>query len=148
MSRRQARERALQVLFQVDLGGVDPVEAFVQMDEDYGKLEGSEDFTAELVLGVIENSAFIDGIITAVSKDWSLDRIANVDRIIMRLALYEVFFCPEIPNNVSVNEAIELGKMYGGDESGKFINGILGKVIENIEEYTPKEPTTQIPDAT
>jgi N utilization substance protein B len=148
MSRRQARERALQVLFQVDLGGVDPVEAIAQMDEDYGKLSGSEDFSAELVLGVIENSAFIDGIISAISKDWSLDRIANVDRIIMRLALYEVFFCVDIPNNVSVNEAIELGKMYGGDESGKFINGILGKVIENIEEYTPKKPIEQMSDAT
>ena len=148
MSRRQARERALQVLFQVDLGGVDPKEAFAQMDEDYGRQAGSEDFTAELVLGVIENSAFIDGIISAISKDWSLDRIANVDRIIMRIALYEVFFCADIPNNVSVNEAIELGKMYGGDESGKFINGILGKVIENIEEYTPKKPTEQISDAT
>jgi N utilization substance protein B len=61
----------------------------------------------------------------------------------MRLALYEVFFCADIPNNVSVNEAIELGKMYGGDESGKFINGILGKVIENIEEYTPQKPIEQ-----
>jgi N utilization substance protein B len=148
MSRRQARERALQVLFQVDLGGVDPREAFAQMDEDYGRLEGSEDFTAELVFGVIENSAFIDGIISAISKDWSLDRIANVDRIIMRLALYEVFFCADIPNNVSVNEAIELGKIYGGEESGKFINGILGKVIENIEEYTPEKIKKQMPDAT
>ena len=148
MSRRQARERALQVLFQVDLGGVDPKEAFAQMDEDYGKQAGSEDFTAELVFGVINNSVFIDGIITAISKEWSLDRIANIDRIIMRLALYEVFFCAGIPNNVSVNEAIELGKMYGGDESGKFINGILGKVIENIEEYTPKKHIEQMPDAT
>ena len=148
MSRRQARERALQVLFQVDLGGVDPKEAFAQMDEDYGKQAGSEDFTAELVFGVINNSDFIDSIITAISKEWSLDRIANIDRIIMRLALYEVFFCAGIPNNVSVNEAIELGKMYGGAESGKFINGILGKVIENIEEYTPKKQIEQMPDAT
>jgi N utilization substance protein B len=148
MSRRQARERALQVLFQVDLGGVDPKVAFAQMDEDYGRLDASEDFTAELISGVMENSQFIDGIISAISKDWSLERIANVDRIIMRLALYEVFFCADIPNNVSVNEAIELGKMYGGDESGKFINGILGKVIENIEEYTPKKPVEQMPDAT
>jgi transcription antitermination protein NusB len=148
MSRRKARERALQVLFQVDLGGVDPKEAFAQMDEDYGRLDGSEDFTAGLVFGVMENSEFIDGVISAISKDWSLDRIANVDRIIMRLALYEVFFCADIPNNVSVNEAIELGKMYGGNESGKFINGILGKVIENIEEYTPQKPLEQMPDAT
>lgn len=143
MSRRQARERALQVLFQVDLGGIDPKEAFAQMDEDYGRLDGSEDFTAELVFGVMEKSAFIDGIISAISKDWSLDRIANVDRIIMRLALYEVFFCADIPNNVSVNEAIELGKTYGGDESGKFINGILGNVIENIEEFTSEKPIEQ-----
>jgi N utilization substance protein B len=146
MSRRKARERALQVLFQVDMGGVDPKEAFTQMDEDFG-LTGSEDFTGKLVYGAIENAVFIDRVITAISKDWTLNRIANVDRIIMRLALFEVFFCDDIPNNVSVNEAIELGKMYGGEESGKFINGILGKVIENIEEYSP-EKISQQQDAT
>lgn len=139
MSRRQARERALQVLFQVDMGGADPREAFSRMDEEFGKMNGSEDFAGKLVYGVLENRAFIDRVIAAVSKDWSLNRMANVDRNIMRLSLYEVFFCDDVPNNVSVNEAVELGKIFGGDESGKFINGILGKVIENIEDYSPEK---------
>lgn len=139
MSRRRARERALQVLFQVDMGGADPGEAMALMDEEFGKMTDSEDFTGKLVYGVLANLVFIDQVITAVSKDWRLERMANVDRNLMRLALYEVFYCNDIPNNVSVNEAIDLGKIFGGDDSGKFINGILGKVIENIDRYIPGE---------
>lgn len=142
MSRRQARERALQVLFQVDMGGADPREAFSIMDEEFGKMNNSEDFAGKLVYGVLENKAFIDSVIASVSKDWSLNRMANVDRNIMRLSLYEVFFCDDVPNNVSVNEAVELGKIFGGDDSGKFINGILGKVIENLVEYSPEKIKT------
>lgn len=142
MSRRQARERALQVLFQFDLGGAAPAAAFAQMDEEFGKLNGSQDFAEKLVNGAIEHLAFVDRVIAAVSKDWSINRMASVDRNIMRLALYEVFFCDDIPNNVAVNEAVELGKMFGGDDSGKFINGILGKVIENIADYSPDKIET------
>lgn len=143
MSRRQARERALQVLFQVDMGGTDPAVALAQMDEEFGGLAESKDFTEKNVYGVIENLLFIDQVIAAVSKDWNVERMANVDRNIMRLALYEVFFCDDIPNSVAVNEAVDLGKKFGGDESGKFINGILGKVIENIEDYEPEKILTQ-----
>lgn len=139
MSRRQARERALQVLFQVDIGGADPGEAMDHMDENFGKMKDNEEFAGRLVYGVLANLVFIDRVIAAVSKDWKLERMANVDRNLMRLALYEVFFCNDIPNNVSVNEAIDLGKIFGGADSSKFVNGILGKVIENIEEYTPTE---------
>lgn len=142
MSRRQARERALQVLFQVDLGGAAPAAAFAQMDEEFGKLNGSQDFAEKLVNGAIEHLAFVDHVIAGVSKDWSINRMASVDRNIMRLALYEVFFCDDIPNNVAVNEAVELGKIFGGDDSGKFINGILGKVIENIADYSPDKIET------
>lgn len=142
MSRRQARERALQVLFQVDLGGAAPAAAFAQMDEEFGKLNGSQDFAENLVNGAIEHLAFVDRVIADVSKDWSINRMASVDRNIMRLALYEVFFCDDIPNNVAVNEAVELGKIFGGDDSGKFINGILGKVIENIADYSPDKIET------
>lgn len=142
MSRRQARERALQVLFQVDLGGAAPAAAFAQMDEEFGKLNGSQDFAEKLVNGAIEHLAFVDRVIAGVSKDWSINRMASVDRNIMRLALYEVFFCDDIPNNVAVNEAVELGKIFGGDDSGKFINGILGKVIENIADYSPDKIET------
>ncbi|NQS74849.1 MAG: transcription antitermination factor NusB [Peptococcaceae bacterium] len=139
MSRRKARKRALQVLFQVDIGSVDPGKAIEYMDEEFGKVADNEDFAGQLIYGVLANLAPIDQIIARVSKDWKPDRMANVDRNLMRLALYEMFFCHDIPNNVSVNEAIDIGKIFGGADSGKFINGILGKVIENIEKYTPEE---------
>jgi len=135
MSRRQARERALQVLFQVDLGNVDPTEAFFKMDESLGRLKKNIEFSQELVSGTLANMRSIDQIIAEISKDWNIKRMANVDRNIMRLALYEILYCKDIPNNVSVNEAIELGKVFGSEESGKFINGILGRVLENPEEY-------------
>ncbi len=138
MSRRQARERALQVLFQIDIGGADPSKAIDHMNENFGIMTDNDDFVSKLVHGVLANLVFIDQVIAAVSRDWKLERIANVDRNLIRLALYEVFFCDDIPNNVSVNEAIELGKIFGGTDSGKFVNGILGKVVENITEYTPK----------
>ncbi|NLJ75783.1 MAG: transcription antitermination factor NusB [Peptococcaceae bacterium] len=138
MSRRKARKRALQVLFQVDIGSVDPGKAIAYMDEEFGKVTDNEDFAGQLIYGVLANLAPIDQIIAQVSKDWRPDRMANVDRNLMRLALYEMFFCHDIPNSVSVNEAIDIGKIFGGADSGKFINGILGKVIENIEEYTPE----------
>lgn len=135
MSRRQARERALQVLFQVDVGGADPDLALRLMDEDFGNLTKSGDFTKRLVYGVIEHLEHLDRIISKVSKDWSLNRIARVDKSIMRLALFEMLYCDDIPRSVSVNEAVEMGKIFGGEDSGKFINGILGKVLENPEEY-------------
>lgn len=137
MSRRQARERALQVLFQVDLGGADPDMALKLMNQDFGSLTKSGDFTKRLVYGVLENLTSLDRIISDVSKDWSLNRIARVDKNIMRLALFEMFYCDDIPSNVSINEAVEMGKTFGGEDSGKFINGILGKVLEKPEDYEP-----------
>ncbi len=136
MSRRQARESALQVLFQVDMGGLDPKEAFLRMGENFN-LAAGDDFTQRLVNGTLENLSAIDQVIEVVSSDWNLKRMANVDRNIMRLALFEVFYCEDIPDNVSVNEAIELGKIFGGADSGRFINGILGKVLENPGQYRP-----------
>ncbi len=138
MSRRQARERALQVLYQIDVGGADAATAFRYMDEDFGTLKDSEEFARRLVYGTVENLAPIDQVIVAVSKEWNINRMAKVDRNIMRLALYEMLYCEDIPKNVSVNEAVELGKIFGGEDSGRFINGILGRVIENLNAYLPK----------
>lgn len=137
MSRRQARERALQVMYQFDLAGADQTEAFKYMDESLGILTSDGEFAERLVNGTVANLERIDSIIAAISKDWDINRMARVDRNIMRLALYEIYFCDDIPNSVSVNEAVEIGKVFGGDESGKFINGILGKVIENRDQYLP-----------
>ncbi|OPZ74107.1 MAG: hypothetical protein BWY80_00711 [Firmicutes bacterium ADurb.Bin456] len=135
VSRRKARERALEILFQVDLGGADPRMAMRNMDENFGSLNSSGDFAEKIVFGTLDNLGVIDQVITSISKEWNLERMASVDRNIMRLALYEILFCNDIPGNVSVNEAVELGKTFGGEDSGRFINGILGKVLEKPDEY-------------
>lgn len=135
MYRRLARERALQVIFQVSLGGGDPVKACQYMDENFGTLAREKEFCEELIFGTLDKMKTIDRIIAEVSREWKLERIAGVDLNIMRLALYEIFFCAEIPPSVSVNEAVELGKIYGNEDSGKFINGILGHVVRNLEKY-------------
>jgi len=135
VSRRLARKRALEILFQVDLGGMDPGKAMQDMDENFGCLANSGDFAEKIVYGTLANLGKIDQVIASISKEWNLERMASVDRNIMRLALYEILFCSDIPGNVSVNEAVELGKVFGGEDSGRFINGILGKVLEKPEEY-------------
>ncbi|MCG9968522.1 transcription antitermination factor NusB [Pelotomaculum terephthalicicum JT] len=135
MSRRQARERALQVLFQIDLGNIEPSEAFNKVDGSLGRLKKNEEFARQLVNGTLANLRSIDQVIAGLSKDWNIKRMASVDRNIMRLALFEILYCKDIPDNVSVNEAIELGKAFGSEESGKFINGILGRVVEKPEIY-------------
>ena len=138
MGRRKARERALQILFQVDMGGTDPKDAMTNMDESFGSVNKNADFVERIVLGTIDKLDLIDRVISNISKDWNIERMASVDRNIIRLAFYEIFYCSDIPNNVSVNEAVELGKVYGGEESARFINGILGKVLARPEEYKPE----------
>jgi len=125
------------VLFQVDVGNADLEKAFVWMDDAFGILNKNDDFARHLVSGVLANRQAVDQVIAGLSKDWKFDRVAGVDRNIMRMALYEIFYCPDVPGNVAVNEAVELAKTYGSDDSGRFINGILGKVLEKPEDYAP-----------
>ena len=81
----------------------------------------------------------IDQLIAQYAKEWSLDRMANVDRNILRLAAYEILYEPDVPNSVAVDEAVELAKKYSTAESGKFVNGILGNVLRHIDEHPPQE---------
>ena len=133
MSRRQSRERAFQILFQIDLGNSEPEAAFSNMNSSFGELS-DPDFVRKLVEGTLANIKIINSAIKRYVKDWALQRIAYVDRSIIRLAMYEILFCLETPDNVAVNEAVELGKTFGSDESGKFINGVLGRVMEHKDE--------------
>lgn len=144
MSRRRQRETALQVLFQADLAKVPGKEAFTRTLELLGLDQNDFVFAWELVLGVQENMQVIDGVIARVSHEWRLERMANVDRNIMRIALYELFFRPDVPATVSVNEAIELAKAYSTQDSQRFVNGILGKVVEQPEVYQPVGPPDQV----
>lgn len=116
-TRRKAREEAFKQLFQYEMSE--------RFEEDY-----SNDFTKELITGVHENKEKIDNIIEKYLINWTLERISLVDKALLRIALYEIAFIEDIPHAVSINEAIELAHQYGDENSSKFINGILSKIIE------------------
>lgn len=127
-TRRKARERALQALFFVDMGRYDSQEALLLFRTRFNPNEAVLPFFAELTSGVVHNRAAIDTIIERFSKHWKLGRMSCVDRNILRIAVFEMLRCPDIPAKVSINEAIEIGKKFGTEDSGAFINGILDSI--------------------
>jgi N utilization substance protein B len=136
--RRTARECALQLLFQMDITGENIETAmpkYWQLKDDIN--EQSREFCDSLARGYYENRELIDRIVSENADNWRLDRMAVVDRNIMRIAIYEFLFRDDIPEKVSINEAIEIAKRYGGPESTQFINGILDAVKNKINQYKP-----------
>lgn len=138
MSRRQARETALQVMFAVDVGDIEIDQAFTYVVEEFKTSAKAQKFARELVEGALKHKQELDTQIAQLAKGWDFKRLAAVDRNIMRLALYEILYCKEIPPVVSVNEAVEMAKIFGGEKSNRFVNGILGNVLENIEKLAPQ----------
>jgi transcription antitermination protein NusB len=130
-TRRKGRELALQALYQIELTGDasgTAVELFLKHFE--GSRE-AKDFARRLVSGVISQQAELDRLIEKCTEHWKLMRMAKIDLIILRMATYELVFCPDIPLNVSLDEAIEIGKRFGSGESPKFINGVLDQVAQS-----------------
>jgi transcription antitermination protein NusB len=127
-TRRKARERALQALFFVDMCRYDSQEALLLFRTRFNPSEVILPFFIELTNGVVRNRAAIDKIVERFSKHWKLGRMSCVDRNILRIAVFEMLRCQDIPAKVSINEAIEIGKKYGTEESGAFINGILDSI--------------------
>lgn len=130
--RRRSREIALQVLYEMEVAGVPPEEALRLYYECFESPLELRPFCEELVYGVHNHQEEIDRLIGAASDHWRIDRMSIVDRNILRLALYEMLHCSSIPPKVSINEAIDLGKMFGSNESGAFINGILDHVLPEL----------------
>jgi transcription antitermination protein NusB len=127
-TRRKARELALQALYQMDMtGDYSPraIEFFLAHFE--GSAQAKE-FARGLVSGVLTHRTEIDRLIKQSTEHWKLSRMAKVDLMILRMASYELLFCPDIPLNVSMDEAIEIGKRYGSADSPTFINGVLDQV--------------------
>lgn len=132
MSRRKAREMALQTLFQLDYNHIGKEEALQMVfSERQDVSDSAKAYAEEIVNGTKNYLEEIDKIITSVSTDWKLDRMTGVDRNISRIALYEMKFSSEkLPPNVAINEAVELAKNFGTEESGRFVNGILGSLVK------------------
>lgn len=130
--RREGRQTAVQFLFQRDLSNCKMPEGLVDFWTICPVNLATREFTTNLVLGVIAHQPEIDALISKHSANYELHRIAAVDRNIIRVAIYEMFHCPEVPPVVSINEAIEIAKQYGAEESGKFVNGILDRIRKDI----------------
>ena len=130
--RRKARELALQVLFSLDFGMHSPEEAFELVCKNFNVNKRVRSFSKELVLGVWENKEEIDRVISKASRNWRIERMSRVDRSILRLATYEMLFRDDIPPKVSINEAVEIGKKFGNDDSYSFINGVLDNIYNSM----------------
>jgi len=145
MLRRKARAAALQILFQMDMRNkkLEEVIPYFEIPKEWD--EDTLSFFFRLVQGVENKKKEIDEVLSQASEEWPLYRMANVDRNILRLAIFEIVFLPDVPVSVAINEAVELGKKYGTEESGKFVNGVLGKLAKNLKErgnYLPKREKT------
>ena len=138
-NRRLSRELALQALFYFDRNKeIDKADILIKsFKENFGdKIKLSdESFFTELVHGVIQSKPEIDLILQTCSKNWKISRMPGVDKTIMRIAIFELLYCSDIPPVVSINEAVEIGKKFGAQESASFINGVLDqiKISKNIK---------------
>lgn len=138
-SRRAAREIALNVLYQVDIAKVPPDEALQTALENAGLEEIAFEFVQELVQGVLGNLRAIDAKLKELSIGWDPQRQPAVDRNILRMAIFEILYLDYIPPSVSINEAVELAKRYSTDESGRFINGVLGTLVRQSTDTSEEE---------
>ena len=145
-ARRQSRERALQVLFQWDIHG--NTDHWLKEFWDHNILSPeARGFADRIVEGVMEHHGELDSLIGRVATNWKVSRMPVVDRNILRAAIYELLWMPDVPAKVSVNEAIELSKQFADDETKRFINGILDKIIctDSRLETKRHEMTTEAP---
>jgi transcription antitermination protein NusB len=131
-SRRKSREAALQVLFSMDMVNDDPWSLMIPLCEMVGAEKTVDPYCNELVEGIISHRAEIDDIITRFSSNWKISRMAGTDRNVMRIAVYEMLHRhPDVPYKVAIDEAVDIGKKYGTEESGAFINGVLDGVYHH-----------------
>lgn len=134
--RRRAREAALQMLYQAEIGRASAYEAIATYwpahDADDPLAETFREFANELVRGTIGRVAEIDGILAAHTQNWRVERLTVIDRLILRLAVYEFLAHPQTPARVVINEAIELARAYSGEEAVAFVNGVLDSARKTL----------------
>lgn len=133
LARRIAREKAFQTLFQIEVGRIKTEDALAGVVDEGTLTQKDLNYLQLVVSGTIGNLAVINQYIARNTHAWDLDRLANVDKSLLRLAIYEMLFLPEIPRIVSINEAVELAKAYNSEEAGRFVNGLLDKIRIELE---------------
>lgn len=134
MIRRIARELVVQSLFQIDFSGCTAEEALAAAVEEHNTKDAvkAQHYAQLAISGILNAKADIDAKIQEFSIDWEIERMPGVDRNILRLAVYEIYYAEEkIPAGIAINEAVEIAKLYGSEDSPRFINGLLGKMVRN-----------------
>jgi N utilization substance protein B len=126
--RHQARELALKVLFQLESSDDSVEEVLSYHAGEGGATPDLTQFAGRLVRGVLANQEKLDAILSEASEHWKLEQMAKVDRIVLRIAVYEIAIDRHVPTKAAINESIELAKTFSGEEAGRFVNGILGRV--------------------
>lgn len=128
MKRRTAREKALQAVYQIEIGKGEIQDAIESV------LDGTpnDQYFEKLVKGTEENKEQIDQIIMENLENWKMERLANIDRNLLRIAVYEMMYCEDVPVSVAMDEAIEIAKIYGDDQSSRFVNAVLSKVKDKL----------------
>ncbi len=131
MRRRKARELALRMLYQFETNGNDPEHALARYCESFPYQQDIVSYADSILSGVKQEREKIDAYIERACDNWKLGRITYVDKGIMRLSIYEMLFSPDVPPKVAIDEAIELAKKYGSEDSGEFINGVLDRIMKD-----------------
>jgi len=138
--RRKAREVALQVLYSLNFVDLDVDKALELFWGNFVAPKAAKEFAATLVSGTWGHREELDGLIAGCSDNWSLGRMSKVDISILRMAVFEFLYCDDIPPKVSINEAVDLGKTFGSENSGSFINGILDAIHLKINKSHADQP--------
>lgn len=133
-NRRRSRELAMQALFQIEMNQDHSSEALELFCKHFGVAKNVKPFFLRLVEGVKKFQHEIDPLVERFSKNWKIGRMSRADLNIMRVAVYELLYCDDIPSKVSINEAIDIGKKFGTEDSGAFINGILDSIRISLEK--------------
>lgn len=135
MGRKKARDNAFKCIYQLEFMDDKNVEKLLEYCYDENQnTDNEKEYIQKVVNGVVGNLSIIDDNILKNLKNWTINRIAKIDLAILRLAIYEILYLEDIPAKVSVNEAVELAKEYGGTDSKSFVNGLLAKIIEGKVE--------------
>jgi N utilization substance protein B len=146
-NRHLGRIVALQTLYEQDFrrealdDSFDLGEVLARNIERYRETIDDKDFIEQLVHGVDAHQEEIDEVVRPIAPEWPIEQIARIDRIILRIGVYELLYEQDVPPKVAINEAVELAKAFGGDNSSKFVNGVLGTVLRNKEASDAKKPT-------
>jgi len=127
--RRRARALVLQTLYELDYTDHNAGSALAARFEDRPLPEAGQTFARSLLQGVQTYRTYLDSVVGDLAPEWPIDQIAAVDRNVLRIAIYELLFEPKIPPKVAINEAVELAKMFGGESSPRFVNGVLGSLV-------------------